>query len=51
MQVDVGQQRRNNAALRCAAVGFVVLPILQITGFQKFVNQLDNTGVLDFAVD
>ena len=51
MQIDVGKERGNNSALRRSAVRLMVLPILQISGFQKFVNQLHHAGIFDFAVN
>ena len=51
MQIDVGKERRNDTTLWSATVGFVVFPILQISGFQKFVNQLHQPGILDFVMN
>ena len=51
MQIDVGKERGNNAALRSSAVCLMVLPVLQISCFQKFVNQLHHTGIFDFTVN
>ena len=48
IQVDIRQDGRNNPALRTAAVGAVILPVLHISGVQKRPQELEKSGILDF---
>ena len=51
MQINVGEKRRHNPTLRCAAVCGMIFPIFHISCFQKFVNELNKPCVLDFFSD
>jgi len=48
IQIDICKYWGADTALRRAAVGGVVLPILDISGFQELANDVQKTTVLDF---
>ena len=50
IQVDICEYGRNDAALRTAGVGSMVLPVLHITGFQEFPNELNQPSVFNLGV-
>ena len=47
VQIDIGKDRRANSTLRRTAVGFVVLPILDISSFQELSNEIQKFTVLN----
>ena len=46
-EVDVRQDRTHAAALGCTGVGTVVLPLLHVSGLQKFPHQGQELLILD----
>ena len=50
MQIDIGQNRRDNPTLGRSTICDVITPVLHVSGFQKFVQQLYQPRILDFSV-
>ena len=50
IQVDICEYGRNDAALRTAGVGSMVLPVLHITGFQEFPDELNQPSIFNLGV-
>ena len=48
IQIDICKYRGTDTTLRRTAVSGVVLPILNIPGFQKLANNVQKTAVFDF---
>src|SRR5262249_59317791 len=47
VEIDVGQQRRENAALRAALLGVLVDPFRQVARFQPAVDEPQHLSVAD----
>ena len=48
IEVDVTQNWRDNRALWCTTVGFVILPVFQVSRIKKLANQIDEPVILNF---
>src|SRR5439155_24632626 len=49
MQVDVGEKRAEDAALRGSAVGFVIDPLFEPSCFQAHTYQVEPASIMDIS--